>query len=101
MGQCLRDRWGHVVPPEYLSSGSKALMLMKFQDDYPVYATRCGNNCVPYIWEIVEQKDLHVVVGNCIRWGSGHKLFVHDANKWVDSGKEWVLTFAKYQNKIR
>lgn len=53
---CLRDRWGDIVPPEYLSSGSKALFLMKFQDILPVFATRCGNNCIPYIEEISRQK---------------------------------------------
>lgn len=43
------------MPPQYLSSGSKALILMKMQPDLVVYATRCGNNCAPYLIELATE----------------------------------------------
>lgn len=52
--------WG-TIPPQKLSTGCKNVLLMKF---YPLsaifYGTKCGDNCLPYVLEIAQEKDLEV-----------------------------------------
>lgn len=92
-GFCIKDRWGNVVPPEYMSTGSKALMLMMFQDKYPVYATRCGDNCIPFIERISKDRDIHVVLHHCMHFSEGFEFFVTDVNRMVKSFRDWVNVF--------
>lgn len=42
------------IPPEKLSGGVKALILMLNEPDWEVWATACGNNCAKWIKKIAE-----------------------------------------------
>lgn len=43
------------MAPERLSTGTKALILM-YETDEIVFATRCGDNCAPIILDIAKKK---------------------------------------------
>ena len=47
------------ISPDKLSTGCKALILMIIQDR-PVYATKCGDNCVESIVQIGKGKELYI-----------------------------------------
>lgn len=99
-GFVLRDRWGQIVPPDYLSNGSKSLLLMKFQDKYPVYATRCGDNCIPFIERIANEKDIHVVLHHCMHFSEGFKFYVTDVNRIVTAFNEWVDVYYEIERSL-
>ena len=48
------------MSPDRLSSGVKALILMKMDPDIKVYATRCGDNCSMFIKELSEIQDVTI-----------------------------------------
>ena len=53
------------MSPDRLSTGCKALILMLVQDR-PVYATKCGDNCVPRILEIAKNKELYICIHHAL-----------------------------------
>lgn len=97
---CLRDRWGNIIPPEYLSNGTKSIIMMKYYKECPIYATRCGDNCVPYIEELSTMQDLHVVLHHCMPFSEGFQLYVNDVGKFVTSFADWVRVFYGVVDKM-
>lgn len=56
--EALKNRFGRGMSTEQLSTGTKTLLLMKFEPDHIYYGTNMGDNCVPFIMELVkESKD--------------------------------------------
>lgn len=53
------------MSPDRLSTGVKALILM-YKTDEIIFATRCGDNCAPYILEIAKKKNLHIMLNHCM-----------------------------------
>lgn len=101
MDDIFRDRWGKAVAATQLSSGSKALCLMKFQTEYLVYATRCGDNCVPYIEEMSQEQDVHVVLHHCMPFSDGFKFYVTDSERDVYGGADWINEFYRIKRNIQ
>lgn len=85
------------MPPQYLSSGSKALILMKMQPDLVVYATRCGNNCAPYLIELATERDVTVMLHHPFRFPDvfpdGFVIKLVESGKEVHSDEEFVEEF--------
>ena len=101
MDDIFRDRWGKAVAATQLSSGSKALCLMKFQTEYLVYATRCGDNCVPYIEEMAQQMDIYVVLHHCMPFSKEFKFYVTDSKREVCGGADWINEFYKIVHRVK
>lgn len=77
------------MSPDKLSSGTKALILMKMCPEYVVYATRCGDNCALLIQELAKNQDVNIILHNCM-------LFSDDVYAvFVESGKE-VLNYNEF-----
>ena len=47
------------IPPEKISGGVKALILM-WKTDFEIWATACGDNCSKWILEIAKRKDISI-----------------------------------------
>jgi hypothetical protein len=77
------------MSPDRLSGGCKAVILMLIQDR-PIYATKCGNNCVNDILKIAETKDLHICLHNCMLFPKEFNAFIVDTGKMVHSRKEYM-----------
>ena len=99
-GSVFRDRWGSIVSPMVLSSGSKALCLMKFQSEYPVFATRCGNNCIKYIEALSKNMNLRIVLQHCMPFSEGLRFFLTDENREVTGGSDWVHAFYGVRRRV-
>ena len=60
--EALKNRFGHGMSTEQLSTGTKTLLLMKFEPDHIYYGTNMGDNCVPFIMELVNESDKDVTL---------------------------------------
>lgn len=56
--QCIMSEVLGQIPPERLSGGAKALILMYEEDDFYTDLIVCGANCEKLILDIGEQKDI-------------------------------------------
>ena len=56
-GEALMNRFGKGMSTEQLCSGTKTLLLMRFVPDHIYYGTLMGDNCVPFIKELVEKSE--------------------------------------------
>lgn len=60
-----------IIPPEKLSTGAKALLLMYFTDGHIFDASSCGDNCACWILRIAAKKDLAVNLNYLMDFGNG------------------------------
>ena len=56
--QCILSPVLGQIPPERLSGGAKALILMYKENDFYVDLIVCGSNCESLILEMAERKDI-------------------------------------------
>lgn len=56
---CIKSPVFGQISPDYLSGGVKALILMCYTD-FPINASKCGDNCCKWILKIAEKKDLTI-----------------------------------------
>ena len=56
--QCILSSVLGQIPPERLSGGVKALILMYEEDDFYTDLIVCGRNCEKFILDIAEKKDI-------------------------------------------
>lgn len=56
--QCIMSPVLGQIPPERLSGGTKALILLYKEDDFYTDLIVCGENCEKYILDIAEKKDI-------------------------------------------
>ena len=83
------------MSPERLSSGAKALILMKMCPQYVVYATRCGDNCAPFILELAEQQDVTILLHHCMTFPNDiHAIFV-ESGREVHNYNEFIEEYFK------
>lgn len=83
------------MSPERLSSGVKALILMKMYPEYVVYATRCGDNCATFILELAKQQDVTIMLHNCMTFPDDvHAIFL-DSQREVHNYNEFIEEYFK------
>lgn len=83
------------ISPESLSSGSKALIMMKMVPERVVYATRCGDNCAPLILELAEEQDVTILLHHCMGFPDKMHAIVVDTNREVFSYDEFIEEYYK------
>lgn len=60
--QLIRSPVLGLIPPERLSGGVKALILMYKRPDLKIWATACGDNCAEWILRIGGMQDITIVL---------------------------------------
>lgn len=89
------------MSPERLSTGCKAVILMAMTDAH-IYATRCGDNCVPYILEVAKIKDVEITLHHCMRFPEdGWEALIIETGKIVRSRKEFVHEYYKISSTFK
>ena len=89
------------MSPERLSTGCKAVILMAMTDMH-IYATRCGDNCVPYILEVAKTKDVEITLHHCMRFPKdGWEALIIETGKIVHSRKEFVNEYYKISSTFK
>lgn len=88
------------ISPDRLSSGTKALILMRCDSQYTVYATRCGDNCFPFIKELSESQDVHIMLHHCPTVPEEFNAIFLESGIEVKSRKEFVDEYYKIRHQI-
>lgn len=60
--EALKNRFGHGMSTEQLSTGTKTLLLLKFVPNWIYYGTNMGDNCVPYLMELVSESNEDITI---------------------------------------
>ena len=82
-----------------LASGMKALLIMLNTDTNFVSATRCGDNCIPWIVEIAKHKELYITI-NYYNDFSGEKIHVLNDDTEIQGYLEVNRKFSKYARAV-
>ena len=86
------------MSPERLSGGCKAVILM-YELDVPVYATKCGDNCSPYILKVAEKKDITICLHHCLMgWGRDFDATFIETGVVTHTIKEYVYEYYRIRN---
>ena len=84
------------MAPERLSGGCKAVILMSVLDNPHIYATKCGDNCVPYIIEVSRNKDVTITLHHCMIFPEdGFDAYIIETGKLIHTRKEFIDEFYK------
>lgn len=78
-----------VVSAEKISSGVKALLLMKNYPDIVVCASRCGDNCAKWIQRIGMEQDITIVLLHLMEFKDPFEAYCMNSGKMVHSYKEY------------
>ena len=88
-----------IMSPDKLSSGCKAVILLAMVPDINIYATRCGNNCAPYIEEVARDKDVVITLHHCLLFTEDVELVFLDSGLHVHSRKEYINEFYRLNDE--
>ena len=77
------------IPPQMLSGGVKALILM-LKTDYQIWASACGDNCAKWILEIAKRKDLEICLQHYMDFGTDFSFFNVDTGALIDSYEKYT-----------
>jgi len=56
-GFALENRYGYGMSSEQISTGTKTLLLIKNHPQFIYYASNMGDNCVPFLMELVKERE--------------------------------------------
>ena len=81
-GDVFKNSLGKMLSPDVLSSGCKSVLLLYMKPSLCIYATRCGDNCAPFILDIADKNDVTIALHHPM-------LFPRDFEGVImDNGKE-------------
>ena len=73
------------MSPDRLSGGTKTLILIDNDDEHIFNATHCGNNCVPYLLKIAENKDVTVTLEYIMDFGTDFEIKILNTGNVVNN----------------
>lgn len=72
------------MAPERLSTGCKVVILMAVLEKPYIYATKCGDNCVPDMLDIAKTKDVHINLHHIMEFPKdGFEAVMADSGKRI------------------
>lgn len=85
------------IPPTALSGGTKALLLMKNQEDRIINASNCGDNCAKWILKLGQAQELTINLNHIMDFGEGEfEAEILNDGTMVHNMKEFVWKAAEY-----
>jgi hypothetical protein len=89
------------IPPQSLSDGCKAVILMEVLEGANIYGTRCGDNCVPDILEIASRKDITITLYHAMKFPDKFDAYLVDLDKYIHSREEFIDEYYKFIRKVQ
>jgi hypothetical protein len=89
------------IPPQKLSCGCKAVILMEVLENPHIYGTHCGDNCVPDILEISNRKDVILTLHHNMRFPDEFEAYWIEGDKLLHSRKEFLNEFYSFRRNRR
>lgn len=77
------------IPPQYLSSGCKGLILL-YKEGIKISGDRLGDNCVPLLLEIAEKKDICISLAHIMRFPKEFTAMIENTGVIVHSYGEFL-----------
>ncbi len=77
------------ISPRDLSNGAKSLILL-WKTDYKLNGDRMGNNCIPLLLRISEQKDITISLGHIPKLPYKFEALVLNNNTQIHSIKDFL-----------
>lgn len=82
------------IPPEWLSSGSKGLILI-YKENLKINGDRLGDNCIPILLELAEAKDVEISLRHIPKFPENIRLYIVNTDKEIYSYKEFIDEYAE------
>lgn len=82
------------IPPEYLSSGCKGLILI-YKENIKLNGDRFGDNCIPILMELAKVKDVEITLRHIPKFPNDVKLYIVNTSKIITSYKEFVEEYVE------
>lgn len=91
------------MSPDRLSTGCKGVILLQVLDDINLYATRCGDNCVPQILRIAQEKDIRITLHHYMKFPEEFpcKVVMAESGKVIKGMEEFEREFYRIRCGIR
>ena len=101
--ECINSPVLGQIPPERLSGGVKALLLMLNEPEKIFNASTCGDNCAKWILEIGKQQDLTINLRHMMSFGRDTKfdIKIQNGGELVHSMRELIPIASKYLNEMQ
>lgn len=82
------------IPPQYLSSGCKALILL-YKEDCKINGDRLGDNCIELLLKIAQEKDIYVSFSHIPRFPECFEAYILNTEELIHTKKEFVLLYVR------
>jgi hypothetical protein len=94
---CIKSPILGMISVEKIAGGTKALIMMNFDDEHIYNASSCGDNCAKYILEIAQRKDLTIRLGHIMHFPTKEVFDGVILNNGIEfhSQKEFVLAYSE------
>lgn len=88
------------MSPERLSTGCKAVILLYMNPTCNVYASRCGDNCVPSILRLAKEKEVVITLHHIMDIPDGTPIRFLDTDKIVFTREEYLDEYGKISGRF-
>ena len=85
------------IPPKYLSSGCKSLILL-YKEDIKINGDRLGDNCIPLLLEIASKKDVEISLSHIPVFPSKFESVIVNTNEKISSMSEFISIKIRLDN---
>lgn len=83
------------IPPQYLSSGCKGLILL-YKDNIKISGDRLGDNCIPLLLEISSKKDIWISLSHIPDFPKNFEAIIVNNFTKINSRSEFVTMKVRF-----
>ena len=88
------------MAPERLSHGCKTVILMYVNPSLNVYASRCGDNCVPSIIRLSERVDVTITLHHLMELPEKFEGIMMDSGLRVHGHRDFFFEYERLIGKM-
>ena len=82
------------IPPQWLSSGCKGLILL-YKEGTHINGDRLGDNCISLLLEIADSKDITISLRHIPKFPEKFNAVIINSNRRIGSFREYVEEFVE------
>lgn len=99
-GEFIKSPVFGAMAPERLSSGCKAVILLRKMPHYIVYGTRCGDNCYPIINELGKIQDIRILLHHCPKMPEDIRATFVESGEEVSNRHDFVEEYYRLRRSL-
>lgn len=94
------NEYGGSLPVTELSTGTKALMLLKFTDN-KVSGDRLGDNCITRLLEIAKTKDIYISLDHIMSFPEYFEATIENSQTIIHSFNEFIDEYLRSRKQCQ